>query len=185
MNTWLHQFLGIPAEQGPSLEIQFRLHDTILYQTSLEYGQSFSIGRSAQNDFALETPLLPMDHFTLVQFHAKGALIQFTSTMRGFLQRGKTWQCLDELKHTHKIHPTPQGYRLQLPLGAALFLHLDQLQICARWSHQPRHWDSSAPFQRRWNLNRSEDIPLGFARILPSSPPPTSPSPHTHFHHPL
>ncbi|MCB9643704.1 MAG: hypothetical protein H6728_11580 [Myxococcales bacterium] len=186
MNTWLHQFFGIPFEEGPFLELQFRLRDTILYQTSLAHGQSFSIGRSAQNDFALETPLLPMEQFTLVQFHAKGALIQFTSTMRGSLQRGKSWQCLEDLKHTHKIHPTPQGYRLQLPLGASLFLHLDDLQICLRWSLQRPPWDGQQTTPRRWSIPTPNNNSLGFARTFPTKTTDISTSLQTsrQSHHP-
>jgi hypothetical protein len=139
MTTWLHQLLGLLAQPSLLPEIQICRDDTMLRRVMLYPHQAFRIGRSYQNDFCLDTPLLPMEHFTLLEFHEKGALVQFTSTMRGILRDAHGLHSLEDLKLTRRIHPTPQGYRLQLLPHSSLCLHLGSLRFSIRWL--PPHHD--------------------------------------------
>jgi len=133
------------VEQNPSLDIQIRRRDTTLYQQQLSPFHQFNIGRSSFNPFSIDTPSLPMQHFTLVYFHETGPLVQFTSTMGGFLRKYKSFVTLNELKEMPHVHPTLHGYRLRLELGASLLLHLDQIDICICWSYERQNPHKMSP----------------------------------------
>ncbi|MEM1007644.1 MAG: hypothetical protein AAGJ35_01450 [Myxococcota bacterium] len=158
-HTWLRRMLGIPEHLSKTLELCIHTDDTVLCRALLSAEQSFHIGRSIHNDFTLHCAELPMDVFTLVYVHQKGPLIQFTSTMRGYVKQLRRWRSLESLKRTHWVHPTPQGYRMLLPYGSSLILHLEQLEIHFGWSAPPSPWMTAPGIAKSW-LGTSLHNPL-------------------------
>lgn len=137
MRTWWRP--SPESTNNPCLSLCISHRDTVLHQQELGPSSVFRIGRSSQNPFCLDTPSLPMQHFTLVHFHTKGPLIQFTSTMRGVLLKNKQLITLDELKEAHQVHPTLHGYRLLLRPRTSITLQLDGFVIHIRWSRSRPH----------------------------------------------
>lgn len=136
MNKWFHTlFQSDSVELG--LEVQLTRRDTVLYREQFDSAMGYlRIGRANSNAICLETPSLPMQHFTLVEFCEKEPWVQFTSTMSGTLRTTDDLVTIEELKHTPLVHPTLHGYRIHLRAHTTLMLHLDQLTFRFRRSYE-------------------------------------------------